>query len=146
MFATLYETIFNLYNADFYLIFQILLDEGGYNTLGLLLISLPLILLILFYYLWNNPYSKLFYWIIWIIFIAIVVFGSSFAAFNSAIYNSSNQELLNALNDPQAGYAQYASTLVYKFAAYNSISSLLLSFIYSIFLKQFSKLHIHLPF
>jgi len=65
---------------------------------------------------------------------------------NSEIFNSGNQTLNELLADTETGYAEYARSLPMKYVLANSLLALILSFLYSLLLKQFSRIHVHLPF
>ncbi len=146
IFATIYETWFQLYEAKFSLIFDTLYDYGGYIKLGLSFILIPLILWLLFYYVWKYPYGKFWHWLVWLALIILAVAGTSWGIANNEIFASNNQALIDALADPQTGYEEFAKTLPLKYSIANSILTLGISFIYSLILKQFSKIQIHLPF
>jgi len=146
IFAPIYETWFGIHNPGFDLIFQTLYDFGGYIKFGLTFILIPLLLWILFYYAWKYPYGKWWHWIIWLVITIISVAGITFGIANNEIFASNNQYLIEALEDASSGYEEYAATLPLKYAAVNSLLTLVISFIYSIILKQFSKIQIHLPF
>ena len=144
-FATIYETIFGLYNAQFELIFNELYENGGYILLGLSFFTLPLFMFIIFYLLWKYPYGKLWHWFFWLLITVVVTIGISWGIASNEIFSSDNQALNEALLDPDSGYIVYASTLPPKYALINGGMSLFLGFIYSLILKQFSKIQIHLP-
>jgi uncharacterized protein YqhQ len=146
IFATIYETWFQLYDSQFQLIFDTLYNDGGYVMFGLLFILVSLILWVLFYYVWNYPYGKFWHWLVWLIVTFIIVAGTTYGIANNEIFVSNNKVLINALADPESGYEQFAKTLPIKYALFNGILTTGLGFIYSLILKQFSKIQIHLPF
>lgn len=146
IFAPIYETWFHLYDKDFRWIFDTLYNNGGYIKLGLSFILIPLILWLFFYYVWKYPYGKLWHWFIWLLVIILIVAGVSWGIANSEIFASNSQKLIDLLADPESGYEEFAKTLPLKYALANSILTLGISFIYSLILKQFSKIQIHLPF
>jgi len=146
LFAPIYELLFHLYEAKFSLIFDTLYDYGGYIKLGLSFVLIPLVLLLLFYYVWKYPYGKFWHWLVWLGLIAFVVAGTSWGIANNEIFASNNQTLIDALANPESGYGEFAKTLPLKYTLANSILTLGISFIYSLILKQFSKIQIHLPF
>ena len=145
IFATIYETWFQLYDSQFSLIFDTLYN-AGYIMFGLSFILIPLILWLLFYYVWNYPYGKLWHWLVWLIITFLIVAGSTFGIANNEIFVSVNQALIDALADPESGYEQFAKTLPLKYALFNGILTNGVGIIYSLVLKQFSKIQIHLPF
>lgn len=146
IFATIYETWFQLYDSQFSSIFDTLYNAGGYIMFGLSFILIPLFLWLLFYYVWNYPYGKFWHWLVWLLITFIVVAGSTFGIANNEIFVSDNQALIDALADPESGYEQFAKTLPLKYALFNGILTIGVGFIYSLILKQFSKIQIHLPF
>ena len=146
LFATIYETWFNLFNPKFDLIFAALYYDGGYVEFGLLFILLPLLLFLLFYYVWKYPYGKFWHWSLWLLITTVIVSGLTYSIANSEIFASENKDLIKALNDPNSGFEQLAKTLIPKYALANGILTIGVGFIYSLILKQFSKIQIHLPF
>jgi len=147
IFATIYETWFQLYDSQFDLIFtNVLYRDGGYIMFGLLFILIPLVLWLLFYYLWNYPYGKFWHWLVCLIITMVIVAGSTFGIANNEIFVSNNQALIDALADPESGYEQFAKALPLKYALINVLLTIGIGFIYSLILKQFSKFQVHLPF
>lgn len=146
LFAFIYENLFGLYNSNFKLIFDNLYSNGGYLLFGAAFILIPLILWGLFYYIWKYPYGRIWHWIAWFLLIIIVVFVSTWALANSLVLSPSDQALIDALADPSSGYEAYAAKLPISYAFYNSILTLLVSIFYCLFMKQFSKIQMHLPF
>lgn len=146
IFTTIYEALFVLYDSDFSLIFDTLYDYGGYNLLGLTVMLVPLIMFSAFYFLWKYPYFKFWHWFLFLIFISIVTGGISWSISNNEIFMSDNEDLINALADPTSGFEYFAKTLPIKYALFNALLSLAVGFVYSLVLKQFSKINIHLPF
>ena len=145
-FAVIYEDILGIRNTSFDLIFQFLWEYGGYISFGMIFILIPLVMWVLFYLVWRYPYGKIWHWLIWWGFISLVVGIVTWQVATVEIFESNWQPLNDALADPETGYYQYAETLPIKYALYNSLLCLVLGFIYSLILKQFSKLQIHLPF
>jgi len=86
------------------------------------------------------------HWIIWLVVIVAIVFGTTWGIANSEIFASSNPDLNNAIADPKSGYEAYAQTLPLKYATINSILTVGITIIYSFVMKQFSKVQAHLPF
>jgi len=146
IFATIYEIWFQLWNSDFSLIFDTLFDDYGYIMFGVSFILIPLILWFLFYYVWNYPYGKFWHWLGWLIITSLFVAVITLVIANNEIFISNNQALINALDDPDSGYKQFAESLPLKYASINGILSIVVGFIYSLILKQFSKIQMHLPF
>jgi hypothetical protein len=100
---------------------------------------------ILFYYLWKYPYGKLWHWLVWMALTVLIVFGTTYGIANTEILGSDNQALNEAIADAGTGYAGYAASLPLKYALANSLLALIIGFIYSLIMKQFSKIQIHLP-
>jgi hypothetical protein len=144
--AAIYETLFGLWNQAYDLIFTTLFNDGGYLKFVLAFVLIPLSCWFLFYFVWRYPYGRWWHWLIWLIVITIIVFGTTWGIANSEIFASSNQDLIDALADPDSGYEAYANTLPLKYATINSILAVIISFIYSMIMKQFSKVQTHLPF
>lgn len=145
-FATLYENFLGIFDQQFKLIFYTLFEEGSYTYIGLCFIVPTFILLLIFYYFWSYPYSKLWHWILCIFIIILVTFGLTWSLSNEFIFNSDNQQLINLLSNPESGYEDYALTLPLKYAMWNAVFALFLGFLFSVIMKQFSKAQIHLPF
>ena len=146
VFSGIYETIFGIRDDKFSLIFSTLYNEWGYIKLGLTFLFIPLLSWFLFYYVWRYPYGKLWHWALWFLISGIVVFGCTWSLANTIILASNNQQLIDALNDPQSGYKQYASDLPLIYAMINTSLALVLGFICSLIFKQLSKIQMHLPF
>jgi hypothetical protein len=144
--ASFYDSLFGIWNQNFQVIFTTLFDYGGYVKLGLLFILVPLVLWLLFYYVWRYPYGQFWHWALWLVISAVIVFTCSYGLAHAEIFSSPNQALTDALNDPESGYQAYASGLPVKYALANTVSTIVLGFIYSLIMKQFSKLQMHLPF
>lgn len=144
--AAIYETLFGLYNQSYDLIFTTLYNEDGYLKLVLLFVLIPLACWFLFYYIWKYPYGKWWHWLIWLILVTVVVFSTTWGIANSEILASLNQNLIDAIADPESGYEAYAQTLPMKYARINSILSIVISIFYCFVMKQFSKVQTHLPF
>lgn len=145
-FAAIYEIWFQIYELDFAKIFDILYEDWGYLMLGLDFILIPLILMSLFYFVWKYPYGKFWHWLVWLIITTVIVAGTTYGITNNEIYASSNPDLIALLADPESGYDQFAQALPLKYALVNALLGFLIGFLYSLGLKQFSKIQIHLPF
>ena len=145
-FGSIYDGVFNIYHESYHEIFQHLYDNGGYTRMGLAFLLIPLAGWILFYFLWKYPYSKIWHWLIWTAVMVIIVALVTNGIANAEIFGSDNQTLNDLLADTNTGYAEYAGSLPVKYVLTNSLLALILSCIYSLLLKQFSKIHVHLPF
>jgi len=146
IFAPIYETWFGIYEPNYRLIFDTLYNEGGYIYFGLAFILIPLVCWSLFYFAWRYPYGKLWHWLLWMLIVIIIVFPSTWSIANTEIFASNNQALIDALNDPETGHKDYASSLPTHYGMINSLLALLLGIVYTLFMKRFSKIQTHLPF
>lgn len=146
LFATIYEYLFGLYDSHYTLIYNALFDYGGYSLLGLTFILVPLLMFAAFYFLWKYPYGKFWHWFLWLIIVYLIIGGISWGVSYNEIFLSNNQELIDALADPESGYEEFANTLPLKYALSNGLLGITIGFVYSLVLKQFSKIQIHLPF
>lgn len=145
-FGTIYDSVFGIFSNRYYLVFQHLFENGGYIMLGLTFILIPFFCWILFYYIWKYPYGKLWHWLVWLFIVVLLVAGTTYGIASTEIFDSNNQELNEALADASTGYASYADTLPLQYAFANSLLGLVIGFIYSLIMKQFSKIQTHLPF
>ena len=145
-FGTIYYTVFGIFDNKYFLIFQHLYENGGYVKFGLSFILFPLVCWVLFYYLWKYPYGELWHWLLWLAVSVFIVFVATYGIANTEILGSDNQALNEAIADASTGYADYAASLPLKYALANSLLALIISFIYSLIMKQFSRIQIHLPF
>lgn len=144
-FATIYDRWFNIFNPDFQSpVFQYLLDSGFYIMIGLIFLVVPLALMAIFYILWKYPYGKWWHWLIWYVIVTLVVFGWTFGYANQFINDSNAQEMIICYNVQEC--ADYIKELPMKYAKANIILSLIVGFLGSLILKQFSKVQTHLPF
>lgn len=142
--AAIYDTVFNIFHQTYFFIFTTLLNDGGYLKFVLVFLLIPLFCWFLFYFVWRYPYGRWWHWLIWLIITTLIVFGSSFGVANNEILASNNPDMINCYNDPDC--MAYAASLPIKYAQANLLLSLFVSFIYSMIMKQFSKVQIHLPF
>jgi hypothetical protein len=145
-FAFVYDTVFGVWNEACPVIFSTLYNESGYIRLGLLFILVPLVLWALFYYAWRYPYGRFIHWLLWLFVTAGMVFVATWITAHDAVFHSGNQALQDALADPSSGYREYAGGLPPVYAWINTFLATVLGFIYSLVMKQFSKIQMHLPF
>lgn len=145
-FASIYETLFGIFDQTYELIFSVMYYESGYMKLFLAFTLIPLICWALFYFLWKYPYGRWWHWIVWLLIVSVIVFGVTWGITNSVIFNSSNPDLIEALADPSTGYEMYAQGLPINYATINTILSVIVGIVCSIIMKQFSKVQAHLPF
>lgn len=146
LFGSIYDTLFGIFNNDYFLVFQHLFDNGGYIKLGLSFILIPLAAWLFFYFLYRNPYTRIWHWLIFLAVSVLIVLIASYAIASNEIFNSNNQALNDAIADESTGYEAFVSSLPMRYALVNSLLAAIIGFIYSLILKQFSKIQIHLPF
>lgn len=144
MFGTIYDRVFNIYSTDFPVIFSYFFKNGFYIMLGMIFILIPLTFFTIFYYLWMYPYGRWWHWLIWLFISLSVVFGCTFGYANSFILNSNAPDMISCYNLQQC--SDYVNTLPIQYAKANFILSIISGFIWSLILKQFSKVQTHLPF
>lgn len=140
------EDFLGIYNPDYYVIFQTLYDTGIYNLIGLMFIVIPLLMLLLFYFIWNYPYGKLWHWGLYLLIISVVVGFTTYSIVDDGIFNSNSQTLQNLMNNNIDGYRDFAYSLLLKYAILNASLAIVVSFLYSLLLKRYSKIQMHLPF
>ena len=145
-FAMLYDTWIGIYNSSYQLIFDQLMASDSYTYFALIFIGVPLVILILFYFFYNNPYAKWWHWLIAVAISALIVWIATRQVAYTSIYETSNMALNGALADQKSGYDAYARPLPFDYAHYNAGMSLIISFIWSMLLRPFSKIQKHLPF
>jgi MFS superfamily sulfate permease-like transporter len=136
-FYEFFENLFGLFKNAFAFVFQQFFNNGGYNTLGWILLLVPLIMLAIFYFLWKYPYANFWHWLIYIGIIALIVGGIT--------YNSVALKLDNYLVDSDQLIVDFTNTLVLSYSILNACLSLLVSYIFSFILKRKSKIQMHLP-
>jgi hypothetical protein len=143
-FASIYETLFGIYNSSYQLIFDTLYDNNVYFWFVIISLVIPLIACVIFYYSYKNPYATLFNWALFMgssIVIALMI-TSALASYE--IYASS-ASLIKELNNPSSTYQNYASLLPLKYALVNFLLAAFSCIIFSLIFKQRSKVQTHLP-
>lgn len=142
--AGLYEGL--LYDVDYYVIFETLYETGSYGSLASFAAVPAMALFTVFYFLWPYPYAKSWHWVACLgISLLITMIGSYVWVYNELFY-SYNNELIALLNDPETGYDYYASSLPWNYSFINGAIGALVAFIFSLGIKRFSKIQMHLPF
>ncbi len=137
-FYEFFEKSFGIFDNNFSMVFQTLFENGGYNNMGLILLFIPLVFLLLFYFIWKYPYGTIWHWLISLGIITIIVGAATFGSVSLAI--------AKFLVDTNQVVADFTSSLVWKYAILNAFLSLLISFLFSLILRRFSKVQMHLPF
>ena len=143
LFRFIYEEV--LYDSRYQLIYDAMHNDQGYIFIGLVFIVIPIFIIGIFYLDRWFPYLKARHWMLAVALGLIIVFASTVAIFNSMIFGSGDQQLASVLANPDSGYYEHASFLRYYYGFYNMLLAFILSLIYSIIFKRFSKLHSHLP-
>jgi hypothetical protein len=142
----LYSIVLGFLNANSYPILDYALDVSNtYFKLVLLCFVLPILYWLVFYKLYSNPYAKLFHYLIALLLLLVLIGFLSYSLVNEALWGSNNQALNDLLATDQSAI-EIADALPLYLSIYNVILSAILGFVYSIFLKRFSKIQMHLPF
>jgi len=135
-----------LYDVDYYVIYETLYETGAYGALAAFAAGPALALFTAFYFLWTYPYGKFWHWAFCLgLSLLITMIGSYVWVYNELFY-SYNNELIALLNDPETGYDYYASSLPWNYSFINGAIGALVAFIFSLGIKRFSKIQMHLPF
>lgn len=145
-FARIYESWCQLYDSasPFVLLFDAFFEGKAYLQMGLAVLLLPLLLWALFYFFWQSPYGKIGHWILWLFVVAGVVGVVTYSLANNVIQTSGDIDLANELSNEE--FQNYFTNLLLKYAFVNAGISFIVSLIYSLIIKQKSKMQIHLPF
>ena len=136
-FAAIYENrFFGIFDAKYQPIFRKLFDEGGYTSMGLIFILIPIGLMALFYFLWKYPYGKYWHWLIWLGISTIVVATSTIGFANSllAVYLTDSETV------------DFTSSIITRYAIINAVLGVIVAFLISLLFKRLSKIQKHLPF
>ena len=95
---------------------------GGYTYLGLIMLSSSLIVMLIFYYLWNPIFGRWYHWGMMLLMSAIIAFAAS--------YGVLNEELIRYLNDPDYSDVDFfIITISGMVAFYALVFSFILSFV-----------------
>tara|TARA_B100000795_G_C22520923_1_gene331327 strand:+ start:98 stop:526 length:429 start_codon:yes stop_codon:yes gene_type:complete len=135
--AGFYEDFFNWNNYE--VLLTSLYDNNDYGKFGWLLLIVPLIMMLLFYKVWEPMRKQRLMWLITIITIAIV----NYAITTGIIY--SNVDVLNEI-DIFDGSQVDPEFFVFEISMINALYTVLISLFYSIILKRFSTQNSHNPF
>jgi len=136
-FAAIYENkLFGVWDQEFKPIFDKLYNEGGYGTLGLIFLFIPIIGMALFYFLWQYPYARLWHWLVWLaVLTLLVIIGTTGYA---------NSFLAEFLTNPDT--EEFTGGLVGRYAAINAVLGLITGILISLVFKMMSRIQKHLPF
>lgn len=143
-FAVVYETWFNIYNQNFTVVHTALYDNSSYFWIGISSLIIPLVVCLIFYFIWMFPYGKWYHWLIWMLASSVIVLCSTIGISNLLLFASNNPILDNAYGDTPT--YDYASSLPIRYAICNFFIAFVIGFIFSIICKQISKIQTHLPF
>lgn len=99
-----------------------LFSGTGYTYLGLIMLSSSLIVMLIFYYLWNPIFGRWYHWGLMLVASAILAFAVS--------YGILNEELIMYLNDPDYSDVEFFIFTISGITAFYTFSfSFLFSFI-----------------
>lgn len=143
-FSNLYENI--IFNSDYSPLFNHLYDSDKYAGFGLTMLIVPTIFLVLFYFVWRNPYGKKLHYFTWLLISSALVFGITYYIVFIAVIDSGSHEIQDLLNDPDSSFETYAKLYFIKISLLNSALSFVFGFLLSLVIKRFSTLNTHLPF
>tara|TARA_B110000259_G_scaffold153942_1_gene174412 strand:+ start:100 stop:519 length:420 start_codon:yes stop_codon:yes gene_type:complete len=135
LFAPLYEWWFN------WDVYQVLLtclyDNNDYGKFGWLLLIVPLLLLALFYKVWDPMRRQRLMWLITTIIISLI----GYMATTGIVFN--NVCILDELNGLDS---KLAETFIFQISLISALYFLLASLIYTFIVKRFSTNNSHNPF
>lgn len=143
-FATLYENI--IFNSDHSALFNHLFELYKYTDFGLTMLIVPIIFLVLFYFMWRNPYGKKWHYFTWLLISSVLVFGITYYIVFIAVIDSGDPQIQDLLYDSSNGFESFAYQYFIKISLLNSALSFVLGFLLSLVMKRFSTLQTHLPF
>ena len=135
--APMYEYFFNWNNYQ--ILLTCLYDNNDYGKFGWLLLIMPLLLLVLFYKVWEPLRRQRLMWLIIIIITAII----GYAATTGIIYN--NECILNELAAYDGSQVD-PEYFVFQISMITVLYSLIVSLIFTIIIKRFSTHNSHNPF
>ena len=142
----LYSIVLAFLNANSYPVLDYALDESNtYFKLVFICFVLPIFYWLGFYKFYSNPYTKFFHYLIALLLSLVIIGFLSYTLVNEALWGSNNQALNDLLASDQNAI-ELADSLPLYLSIYNVFLSAFLGFGYSILLKRFSKLQMHLPF
>ena len=136
-FYEFFEDVFDIFIDQFSYIFDHIYDNNGYGIMFLILIVIPLVTFVLFYYVYRNPYATRTHWALLLVLTALIVAGSTFGY--------SRELLIDYILSGDSDEEGYALKLTLFYSALNGGLSLIVGILWSLLLKQWSKLYMHLP-
>ena len=148
-FAPLYESILSLGSSNFDHILGLIFDSfylyGGYYYFTAIFFFIPLVFCLLFYFAFKYPYTRLWHWTTLLVVVSIIVAVSTAGTASLQIFATADPNLHRALSGSQE-YEDFAYRLIFKLSIYNAILATLVFIGSSLLFKNFSKIHMHLPF
>lgn len=144
LFANLYENL--MYDAAYQeSIYNVLYDLNSYAYLFFICFGLALAFVVLFYWVWRNPYGKLWQWIVWGMLSA--GFGGLLSysyILKYPLYAASGNN--NCPPDVEVSIADMAYTTAMNYSLHNVWITIVLFVALSFVCKHFSTNQKHLPF
>ena len=139
LFASLYETFFDWNSYENLL--RAVFDNSDYGKLGLIMLLLPLLVLVVFYKLWDPINKQKLKWILSLVLILIVSYGVT----SGILYSNAGilQEMGNYSGDNGEASPTY---FVFQMGMISLLISSVMSLIYFIILKRFSTNNSYNPF
>jgi len=135
--APAYEYFFNWDNYETLL--SCAYDNNDYGKFGWLLLLTPMLLLILFYKVWEPMRRQRLMWLIILIIISII----GYAATTGILYN--NECILDELGS-YTGNQVNPEYFIFQMSMITVLYSFIMSIIYTLIIKRFSKHNSHNPF
>tara|TARA_R110001599_G_scaffold242579_1_gene442218 strand:- start:28132 stop:28554 length:423 start_codon:yes stop_codon:yes gene_type:complete len=132
------EDILGLYKEEFEFIFNRMYEETIYTKMGLLTLLISGGLMALFYFLYNNPYAKLLHWITAMLISGVIVSIITFGVITSG--------LADYLVDSDLEVQDFTKNLRFWYAGLNFVLACICSFLWSLILRKWSKIQMHIPF
>jgi hypothetical protein len=132
------EDILGLYKEEFEFIFNRMYEDTVYTKIALLAIFISGGLMSLFYFLYNNPYAKLLHWLAAILISGVIVSIITFSVVTSG--------LADYLVDSDLEVQDFTKSLRIWYVGLNFILACICSFLWSLLLRKWSKIQMHIPF
>lgn len=136
-FAAVYENnLFGIWEEQYKPIFDKLYNEGGYVSLGMIFLLVPIAGMALFYWVWRYPYARVWHWLVWLAVLTLIVlfwtrgFANGFLA--EYLTNTETEE--------------FTRDMIARYGSINAVLGLITGFLISLVLKMTSKIQKHLPF
>jgi hypothetical protein len=141
LFASIYqffENLLGLFNQDYSIIFEDIYALGVYTKMGFSCLIVPVIVMAIFYYLYQNPYATILHWgvglIIGLVIIAMIT------------VNILRLDLAVYLLDDDPAVSGFTNKLIVSYTFINVFLGGIIGFLASLLLRLNSKVQMHLPF